>query len=247
MRYAYAIVTFSNSPFLNGAVASIPEGERVLVVNNTERRCALAANWNYAVDKLLWEEAYDAVVIMNDDVVLRPDTGKLLAWGILVGQFENKEKEKQGGYESYLPESWPEILLLSARHASPSDACTDVPDQELLVSARPIWQPGPDFSCFCVSRRLGQEVGRFDEGFNPAYFEDNDTHRRIQLAGFEGAAFAPYWHFRSGSFRASPERRREIQSSFEHCKRYYCQKWGAPYDMESPIGRETFSVPFGAV
>lgn len=246
MKHAYAIVTFSGSPYLQGAIDSIPKDSRVLVIDNTIRNCALSKNWNFAMDTLLWDEAYDAVIIMNDDVVLRPDTGRLLAWGILQGQFLNKSLDgRVGGHESYLPDGFPEILLLSARHASPSDACTDVPDWDLLNNAKPIWQPGPDFSCFCVSRRLGQVVGRFDENFNPAYFEDNDTHRRIKLAGYEGGALAPYWHFRSGSFRVDPERRRQVQATFDNCKRYYCEKWGAPFDSGSPVGRETFLTPFG--
>jgi hypothetical protein len=243
MKFAYAIVTFDGSRFLQGAIDSIPPDSRIEVINNSKRNWALARNWNWAVDKLLWDEAYDALIIMNDDVVLRPDTGELLAWGILEGQFQ--QSNKLGTFESHWSEDRPELLLLSARHAHWSDACTDEPDWEMLRAAKPIWQPGPDFSCFCVARKLGQIIGRFDENFNPAYFEDNDTHRRIKLAGYEAGALAPYWHFRSGSLRTDPERQRQVHATFESCKRYYCQKWGAPYDSGHPAGRETYLTPFG--
>lgn len=247
MKFAYAITTMgSGGKFLQTTLDNIPTGSRVLLVENQR---PLSRGWNFAIDKLLWDETYDACIIMNDDVILRPDTGELLAWGILEGQFQEDLGNPHGTYASTWPRDFnKEILLLSARHAHWSDARTDEPDWEILKDAKPAWQPGPDFSCFCVSRRLGQVVGRFDEQFNPAYFEDNDMHRRIQLAGFEGGAFAPYWHFRNGSTRndvADQEVAKMILSNFEGCKRYYCSKWGAPYDGVSPVGRETFLTPFG--
>lgn len=251
MKYAYAVTTYGRGSFLHTTLSHIPEDSRVMIIDTKEQDWALAKAWNYAADKLLWDEAYDAVIIMNDDVVVRPDTGELLAWAILEGQFAEQVNQMNGEptqYENQWNMPWQdrrELLLISARHAHWSDACTDEPDWDRLISARPIWQPGPDFSCFCISRRLGQVIGRFDENYYPAYLEDNDTHRRIQLAGFEAGAFAPYWHFRNGTTRKSPEALARVHASFENCKRYYCAKWGAPYDTGNPIGRETFTTPFG--
>lgn len=42
---------------------------------------------------------------------------------------------------------------------------------------------GLGFSGICITRDVTNEVGFFDEGFWPAYFEDNDFHRRVWLAG----------------------------------------------------------------
>src|SRR6266581_1223524 len=242
MRFAYVIIKWS-STFLTQTLNSIPTGSEFTVIDNKVLGWPLAKAWNHAVDMVLWNKAYDAVIIMNDDVVLRPDTGELLAWGMLEGQFEQRvtgTTSKYGQIDNYWPHPTApqrELLLLSARHAHWSDACTDSPDWDMLNAAKPIWQPGPDFSCFCVTRRLGQEIGRFDENFNPAYLEDNDTHRRIQLAGFEAGALAPYWHFLNGTIRSDPERATAVRNSFERCKKYYCEKWGAPLDSGSPIGR----------
>lgn len=254
MKFAYAVITWGRSRFFNTTLEHIPENSRIMIIDNKITRWPLARAWNYAADTLLWDEAYDAIIIMNDDVVLRPDTGELLAWAILDGQFtaprhdftDTDGIEWTAPYEDRWPQlNRPELLLISARHAHWSDACTDEPDLQMLKDAKPRWEPGPDFSCFCISRRLGQVIGRFDENFNPAYFEDNDTHRRIQLAGYEAGAFAPYWHFRNGTTRSDPERRQAVAQSFEDCKRYYCAKWGVPYDGANPIGRETFNTPFG--
>lgn len=246
IKFGYAITTYGQGSFLRTTLDSIPNGSIIEVIDTKQRSWPLARAWNYAMDRFLWDMALDAVIISNDDVVFRPDTGSLLAWGIIEGQFERNNIEPWIKCEDYWPEDQrgKELLLLSARHAHWSDACTSTPDNEMLTNAEPIWQPGPDFSCFCVSRRLGQVIGRFDENYNPAYFEDNDTHRRIQLAGYEAGALAPYWHFRNGTTRTDPERAAAVQASFEKCKKYYCDKWGAPYDSGSPIGRETFLTPF---
>lgn len=42
---------------------------------------------------------------------------------------------------------------------------------------------GRGFSAVCVTRPVWEEVGGFDEGFWPAYYEDNDYWRRFTLRG----------------------------------------------------------------
>jgi hypothetical protein len=236
MRFAYGVTTYGMGSFYKTTLEHIPEGSHVITIDNKVTGWPLAKAWNYIIDELLWHQSYDACIIMNDDVVLRPDTGELLAWALLEGQYEQTQ------YDNYWPVSpaRPDLLLISARHASWSDACTDAVDWNMLNAAKPIWQPSPDFSCFVVSRHLGQVIGRFDEGYDPCYFEDNDTHRRIQLAGYEGGAFAPYWHFRNGTIRSDAERNLAVTSGggFEKSKRYYLSKWGGL------PGQEIFVTPF---
>lgn len=225
MRWAYAVTTWSGAKLVE-TIHSVPVGARLLVIDNSQLAWPLARAWNYAIDRLCVREGYDVAIVMNDDVVLRPDTGELLARALL-------ERQYGGGW------SGPELLLVSARHAAPTDAPTDAPDRGLLDAAVPAFQPGPDFACFATSGRLFAEVGRFDERFNPAHFEDNDMHRRIQLAGFEGAAYAPYWHFLRSTIRTDPERRAVVQNgAFEQVKQYYLAKWGGL------PGAETYTLPF---
>jgi hypothetical protein len=224
MKYAYAISTWSGARIVE-TIQSVPKGSRLLIVDNSQQGWPLAKSWNYAMERLLVHEKYDAVIIMNDDVVLRSDTGELLAWALLYGQFEQ-------GYNK-------ELLLISARHANHGDMFTDVVNWDLMNAKEPRFEPGPDFSCFCTTRKLVDIVGPFDEHFIPAYYEDNDMHRRIQLAGYEAYAYAPYWHYRSVTVRTDPERAREVTSGAqERCRQYYLQKWGgAPSE-------ERFTTPF---
>lgn len=68
-----------------------------------------------------------------------------------------------------------------------ADTCFAPGDLSLLDSARddavslcsvfPYWQT------FAVGQRVVEQVGLFDEGLHPIYFEDNDYERRVANAG----------------------------------------------------------------
>lgn len=51
-------------------------------------------------------------------------------------------------------------------------------DEVTLTATEPHWQ------LFAVGEEVIRKVGLFDEGFHPAYFEDNDYERRVQHFGF---------------------------------------------------------------
>lgn len=235
-RVAVAVTTWTRGAMLQTTLENIPPDVRTLVVDTREQRWPLAKGWNFALDTL-FAEGFECVVVMNDDVVLRHDTLDILAEGLLDAQHDPK-------YPTLWNPPYPRLLLLSARHASPSDACTDRPDWALLGAMEPMWQPGPDFSCFAVGREFVDVIGRFDECFE-AYFEDNSAHRRIQLAGYEGGALAPMWHHRNGTIRTDAERRAAASRIYERSRLEYCRMWGAPYDNQLPMGRETFVTPYG--
>src|SRR5207237_1639342 len=118
-KWAYAISTWSGARIVE-AIQSIPKDSRLLVVDNSQRGWPLAKSWNYAIERLCISEGFDAVIIMNDDVVLRPDTGELLVKGLLEDQFRQ-------GYSK-------ELLLLSARHANHGDMFIDQLTCELLTA-----------------------------------------------------------------------------------------------------------------
>jgi len=65
------------------------------------------------------------------------------------------------------------------------------------------WEPsesdGPDFSCFLISKKAYEEVGPVSEEYVPCYFEDNDYHIKMALAGYRAISTtgAPYYHYGS--------------------------------------------------
>lgn len=100
---------------------------------------------------------------------------------------------------------------------------------------------GPDFSCFLIHRDCHRWF-QFDEGFQPAYFDDNDYHRRLQLAGFGDKIFSvpiPYLHYGSGTLKdpANQTLRAGWDAKFAHTRDYYIRKWGGP------VGQETYTTP----
>jgi len=96
------------------------------------------------------------------------------------------------------------------------------------------------FSCFMVRWSLFEKVGYFDEMFWPAYFEDNDFHRRMKLAG-AAEAIAPcgYDHLNSGTMKKYTKDELELHHQrFRECQSYFVRKWGGL------PGAERFTVPF---
>jgi len=98
----------------------------------------------------------------------------------------------------------------------------------------------PAFSCFLLARWLFEKVGPFDERFWPAYFEDNDYHRRMKLLGYDFAtAPVSYDHVGSATIKSFSEAEMSTHHArFEANKQKYIAKWGGPPHAE------VFTVPF---
>jgi len=106
-------------------------------------------------------------------------------------------------------------------------------------------EPG-GFSCFMVRRRLFEKIGYFDEQFWPAYYEDNDFHRRMQLSGVckEIQVDVGYDHVNKGSQTVaafSRQERLEHNKRFEANRARYVAKWGGlPHE-------EKFDEPYNGL
>jgi len=97
----------------------------------------------------------------------------------------------------------------------------------------------PDFSAFLIKSDFFDIVGEFDEGFYPAYFEDNDMHYRILLAGEKAIAYDPAVYIHYGSKTQNQKPGGVVNgSAFVKNRAYFIKKWGGP------PGRETFKHPF---
>jgi GT2 family glycosyltransferase len=100
------------------------------------------------------------------------------------------------------------------------------------------------FSCFLIRHSLVDKIGYFDEDISPgyAYFEDNDYHRRMELAGIieVGDPDVGVTHLGSATLKAfTPEQSREHNRRFGLAQMNYIKKWGGlPH-------KETFTIPYG--
>jgi hypothetical protein len=93
---------------------------------------------------------------------------------------------------------------------------------------------------FAITRPTLQAAGWADENIHPAYDEDLDWHRRMQLAGvvtvetgFTGK------HVGSATIMSDPVLRAANGATHGANDAYYAQKWGGP-----KAGGETFQTPF---
>jgi GT2 family glycosyltransferase len=98
-----------------------------------------------------------------------------------------------------------------------------------------------DYCCFAVDiKQLIKNVGWFDENFYPAYFEDNDMRRRIELAGLKSFTRTDLKinHVVSATQFADPNNPVTNGDAFNKNNMYFVKKWGGePYN-------ETYKNPF---
>jgi GT2 family glycosyltransferase len=100
------------------------------------------------------------------------------------------------------------------------------------------------FSCFLLPQNIINSVGLFDEKISPdyAYYEDNDYHRRMRLAGFDiKTCDAGVRHLGSSTMKNYGKiMRNEHHKKFKLAKANYIKKWGGE------PGQETFGTPYGS-
>lgn len=86
----------------------------------------------------------------------------------------------------------------------------------------------PHFSCYMVDKTFFNKVGKFDENFSPAYFEDNDMHHRILVGGYTAAktGSAKFYHYGSRTIKSDDELNKKNGVTYEKNRQYFKSKWG---------------------
>ncbi len=105
----------------------------------------------------------------------------------------------------------------------------------------------PHFSCFMVKATFFDEVGEFDENFQPAYCEDGDMHARLSLAGKKAFIYggARFFHFGSRTIKSDQEEWANNSRTFPRNQEYFLKKWGHPVVNEPDRMREVyFKTPY---
>lgn len=198
-----------------------------------ETRWGCAESWNYGI-KDAFERGYDYVLVLNNDVLLHPE-----AIDRLVDRFE-KINSCVGDEEGikYFNEN-KNLALVTCMDVT--GECHNAPDLIFELNAKEKEScpesEHPCFSGYMINRKCWETVGQFDENFKPAYYEDNDYHYRINLAGMKAIVVPTSMFYHYGS-RTNLEAYGKpfIDSSSNH--RYYREKWGGDPTME------TYKTPF---
>jgi GT2 family glycosyltransferase len=200
-----------------------------------EDRWSCSKSWNYGV-RDAWERGYDYCMIINNDVLLHPD-----CIDEMVDRFERGNVS--GDITKEIIDSNKPIVMVTAMDVrgdctNPKDVLSKKLDEYRKVPEA----EHPNFSCFMINKKFTETVGEFDEGFRPAYFEDNDAHYRIRMAGLKAIVhpYALFYHYGSRTTNeASPDGKPTVSSiQFEHNRELYVEKWGGR------PGEEKFKIPF---
>ena len=189
--------------------------------HRNEEAWSCAKSWNFGI-RDGFDRGYDYILVLNNDVLLHPESIDRL-----VERFEKREdnlamvtmNDVRG--ECQDPNV---IFILDANRKK------DTPESE-----------HPCFSGFMINKECWEKIGEFDETFKPAYFEDNDYHYRINLAGMKAICLptAMFYHYGNGTqHEAIPGKQFTSNFQFECNRRYYETKWGGL------PGKETFQKPF---
>lgn len=182
----------------------------------------LAAAWNkgfYDAEA----DGCDYIAILNDDILLSPET-----LDRMIVTFDQLGKD---------------VVLVSANNlyghlANPHDIFTHSEQDmaDMTVSEH------PNYSCFMVKWDFFDKVGSFDENFNPAWYEDNDSHKRIMELGFRAVCttYAACVHYGGVTSAAMENPDSGVSQS------YYVNKWGGlPYSHNvSAEIKEKFKTPY---
>lgn len=90
------------------------------------------------------------------------------------------------------------------------------------------------FSAVCITKDMWNLVGNFDEGFYPAYFEDNDYYNRSMIHNIKWDLLpANIRHDHSSSVRSSAFLTMMNSRSFLLNKKRFIAKWGGPPHAET--------------
>lgn len=194
----------------------------VYVQDQYRAQVPLAAAWNRGAMRAFLDGC-DYAIVCNDDIMFAPEC--------IDAMVEQYELLRQFGVIMVTPNN---IL------GEVGDPYA-ILDYKLPDGFKPDFSDHPNFSCFLITPEYFEKVGYFDENFTPAWYEDNDSHRRATLAGLREVCTtaAPMVHVGGVTTRMM-----ENPSSGES-QRYYIEKWGGiPESHQLQAQKEHFTTPY---
>lgn len=180
----------------------------------------LAEAWNNGLMEAI-NDGCEYIAILNDDILLSPKT-----LDNMTACFDD------------------ETVLVSANNIlGQLDNPYDMLGYEEQSKDTTTASEHPNFSCFMVKSDYIDKVGTFDENFIMAYFEDNDSHKRIIELGYKAitTTYASCVHFGSVTVHIDP-----THANSQRSRDYYIRKWGGlPFSHPVPDdAKETFTHPY---
>ena len=232
-KYDYRIVLVDNA----STDETCEEAGRMVSENfmhkRNEEKWPLAKSWNYGI-KDSFEKGADYVFVINNDILLHPD-----AIDNLVDYFKIK---------SY--SSSHRLGIVTCMNVK--GECDEKGNPSKIFELKSEDKKGvpisehPDFAAFMLSKNCWNSVGEFDEGFRPAYFEDNDYHRRLCLSGYYAVTLptAMFYHVGSKTQNMAEDKPQVPGLLFERNRDYFREKWGGGPNNDEPGTHNLWLYPF---
>ena len=217
-KYPYKIILIDNgSTDETQDYFGEKDGIKDLIYFRFPENKGVAGSWNFGVYYATQKLRSEYFLILNNDIILHSQ-----AIDILLEEIEEKQTLLVTGTD------------ISGRISSSKEIEGLLPPVELVKTE------APEFSCFLIKKETIDKVGYFDEQFYPAYFEDNDYHYRIKIAGFKAYKInqALYFHYGSRTIKEEENIRTKANLGYLPNKDYYSRKWGGE------PGKEKYKTPF---
>jgi GT2 family glycosyltransferase len=232
-KHEYRVLLIDNASTDNTSVEAGKLVSSTFAHQRNEERWAFSKSANFGI-KDAFERGYDYAFVINNDVLLHPE-----AIDRLVERFEkaknnlvlDKSVDLQGE-EPTATACYSETNVLAmvtsmdvrGECAAPTDILTkDLKEKESVPEAE-----HPCFSAFMVNRLCWDKIGPMDEEFKPAYYEDNDYHYRINLAGMKAIVLPTslFYHYASKTQTEALDKPATSHEQFRANQFYYVKKWG---------------------
>lgn len=188
----------------------------VIVMPQWRAQVPLSKAWNDGAQQA-FDMGCDYALVCNDDIMFAPQC------------IDNMVAE----YERLRPTE--KVIMVT-----PNNIFAQLPNKYDILSYQTpddpyTWAEHPNFSCFLITPEYFEKIGKFDENFNPAWYEDNDSHRRATLAGYKEitTTAAPQVHIGGVSTSMLPH-----PANSEASRQHYVAKWGGI------PGGEAFATPY---
>lgn len=218
-EHPYLLILLDNNsrPETKEQLEYLKKWDNVVYLDNSYNM-GVAPSWNLGCEIAFQHESIEYVLIANNDIEYHPD-----CIDKMVKVMKNDK-----------------YALVTAMDVA-RDCSTPEDLKTMENKHKPYEVDEPEFSCFMIKRDTWNTIGKFDEKFYPAYYEDNDYHYRIKLAGKRGVktSTALYFHWGSRTLKELPDVGSVINAMFLQNEAYFVEKWGGK------PGEETYTTPFG--
>lgn len=208
-RKIFVLNKVDNSIYVDGYNAKDLIGNDYVIQNNIN---CLSRAWNLGIEKAI-ELRYEKFYLPNTDIILKDYS------------LRNAINHLGFGHDFIAMNAHTSMVMFAT-------------DNGLNNSIYEVKNHDMSFSSFVMTRFLYNKIGKFDEQFTPAYYEDVDYLNRIKQAGIKAyrVSNAPFYHYTQGTIKTATQL--EQNDYFDYLKankQKYINKWGGDIGFETKL------------